>query len=217
MKKLFIPLGFLLLPGCSKELVRYHGHEYKVIQAREQLWMAENLQTDRYRSGKKIPVINDTFVWPDLNSAACGFMNNDTSKLRKYGMYYNWLAVDGGNLCPFRWRVPANKDWNKLEAYLGGEFRAGGKMKSVKGWKRGHVSGDDIGFNGLPGGYRLNGDFQEKESTVWWSSSIARMNSLENKKTGETLPVSDPQKKWIWGRRIEMQNSLLANTVNSAG
>jgi uncharacterized protein (TIGR02145 family) len=152
MKKLLIPFVFLLLAACSKDVVRYHGHQYKTIQAKTQIWMAENLQTNRYRLGKKIPLINDTFVWPELKSAACGFMNSDTARLRKYGMYYNWEAVDGGKLCPFAWRVPTNTDWDMLEEYLGGEYRAGGKMKSVKGWMRGHVSGDDIGFNGLPGG-----------------------------------------------------------------
>ena len=214
MKKLIILVIILLLTGCSKEIVKYHGHQYKVIKAGEQQWMAENLQTSKYRGGKKIPIVNDVSIWPDMNSKGCGYFGSDTSKLRKYGMFYNWKAVDEGKLCPFRFRVPTNDDWLKLEKHLGGEMRAGGKMKSVKGWKGKHVSGDDIGFNALPGGYRLNVDSQEGESVVWWSSTIARMNALEDLNTGETGITNDPDKKWIWGRRLEKDINMLMNTVN---
>jgi uncharacterized protein (TIGR02145 family) len=214
MKKLIIPILFLLLSGCSKEVVRYHGHQYKVIEAGSQRWMAENLQTSKYRSGKKIPLINDLSAWPELTSGACGFFGGDTSRLEKYGMFYNWKAIDEGKLCPFRWSVPTNDNWLKLEEFLGGEMRAGGKMKSITGWKGKHVSGDDIGFNARPGGYRLNFDTQEGESTVWWSSSIARMNKLEDINTGVTGSTNDPGNKWIWGRRLERDRNMLMNTVN---
>jgi uncharacterized protein (TIGR02145 family) len=216
MKRLIIPLVLLLLTSCSKEIIKYHGHRYKIIEAGSQKWMAENLQSSKYRSGKKIPVVNDVSVWPELNTAACGYFGGDTSKLKRYGMFYNWKAVDEGKLCPYQWRVASNDDWLKLEEHLGGEMRAGGKMKSVTGWKGKHVSGDDIGFNGLPGGYRLNVDTQEGESVVWWSSTIARMNALEDEKTGETGISGDPRMKWVWGRRLERDVNMLMNTVNRA-
>jgi hypothetical protein len=84
----------------------------------------------------------------------------------------------------------------------------------VKGWKGKHISGDDIGFNATPGGYRLNGDFQEGEAVVWWSSSIAKVNDLEDKNTGESFSTNDPFKKWIWGRRLEVGSSELMSTIN---
>lgn len=214
MNRLLILFVILLLTGCSKELVKFHGYNYKVIKAGDQYWLAENLKTDRYRSGRKIPVIKDTSQWPEMTTKGCGYYNNDSSMLMKYGMFYNWSAVDGGKLCPVTWRVPTDKDWLVLEEHLGGDTRAGGKMKSVKGWKGKHVSGDDIGFNALPGGYRLNGDFQEGESVVWWSSSIAQVNALEDKNTGESFSTDDPLKKWIWGRRLEMNLNTLMSTVN---
>ena len=214
MKILLIPFLLLLLTGCSKEMVKFHGYKYKVIEAGSQYWLAENLKTDRYRSGRKIPVIKDVSLWPEMITKGCGYFNNDSSRLIRYGMFYNWEAVDGGKLCPLSWRVPTDKDWLALEEHLGGDARAGGKMKSVKGWKGKHVSGDDIGFNALPGGYRLNGDFQEGEAVVWWSSSIAKVNDLEDKKTGESFSTDDPTKKWIWGRRLEMNLNILMSTVN---
>jgi uncharacterized protein (TIGR02145 family) len=151
MKKLIIPVLVLLLTGCSKELVRYHGHDYKVIKAGSQYWMNENLQSQKYRLGRKIPLVNDLTRWPDLNSPACGYMKSDTALLRKYGMYYNWLAVDGGKLCPIGWRVPTNYDWKILEVYLGGDMRAGGKLKSLSGWKGKHVSGVSMACQAVTG------------------------------------------------------------------
>ena len=214
MKELLILIAILILSGCSKEVIKFHGHKYKVIEAGSQYWLSENLKTNRYRSGRKIPLINDVSLWPEMTTKACGYYENDSSKLIKFGMFYNWQAVDGGKLCPISWRVPTDNDWIILEEHLGGEIRAGGKLKSVSGWKGKHVSGDDIGFNALPGGYRLNGDFQEGESVVWWSSSIAQVNALEDKKTGESFNTDDPSKKWIWGRRLEMNLNNLMNTVN---
>ena len=214
MKKILFPFILLLLSGCSKEIVKFHGQKYKVIEASGQYWLAENLKTDRYRSGRRIPVINDLSLWPEMTTKACGYYNNDSSKLSQYGMFYNWKAVELGKLCPIFWRIPTDKDWLALEEHLGGSGRAGGRMKSVSGWKGRHVSGDDIGFNALPGGYRLNGDFQEGEAVVWWSSSIAQVNELEDSKTGESFKTDDPMKKWIWGRRLEMNMNVLINTIN---
>jgi len=214
MKKLFFPLLILIITGCSKEIVKFHGHKYKVVEAGNQYWFAENLQTTRYRSGRKIPVVKNVSQWPDLTTRACGYYNNDTARLRKYGMFYNWKAVDDGKLCPVRWHVPTDDDWLELEKHLGGDKFAGGRMKSVTGWKGKHVSGDDFGFNALPGGYRLNTDLQEGEAVVWWSSSIAQVNELENKNTGESFATNDPSKKWIWGRRIEAPLTILMSTAN---
>jgi uncharacterized protein (TIGR02145 family) len=185
-----------LLAGCSNEFVKYHGHQYKVIKAEYQYWMAENLATNTYRNGQKIPFIKTAFDWKDVETPGCGYYNNDTSMLRKYGMFYNWYAVETGKLCPFGWRVASNDDWNNLEKILGGSLRAGGKMTSVAGWEGKHVSADDIGFNALPAGYRLNEDFIEGHAALWWSST----------------PVDN---KWVWGRRIDAGNTELMNTLNN--
>lgn len=214
MNKFFIPLLILILCSCSRELIRYHGHDYKVIITGRQRWMAENLQTNRYRSGIRIPVIKDCSAWPELSSRACGYYNNDSTKLKQYGMFYNWHAVERGKLCPLFWKVPSDDDWNTLELFLGGEKRAGGKMKSLKGWKGRHISGDDIGFGATAGGYRLNDDFQEGFATVWWSSTRAKDKEIKLATTGNDSSLFTTGQIWIWGRRIESYSSQLWTTVN---
>ena len=214
MKIILFFVSLLLLSGCSKEFVRYHGHKYKAIQAGDQYWMAENLATKSYRSGKKIPFITDYSIWPEMMTPGCGYLNNDTSKLRKYGMLYNWYAVAGGKLCPVKWRVPSHEDWLNLEKYLGGQFRAGGKMKAVSGWKGRHVSGDDIGFKALPGGYRLNDDFLEGTEGIWWTTSVADASYFQDVKQNSTYLSLASHNIYIWGRKIVSNSSDLISTLN---
>ena len=173
MKYLILLIAVLLLPGCSHKMLRYHGKEYRIIQAGDRYWMGENLATSSYRNGKKIPLVNDTEKWPELYSPACGFYRSDSTMLVKYGMLYNWYAVDAGKLCPAGWRVATHEDWTMLEDSMGGQLYAGGRIKSAKGWSGKHVSGDDLGFTALPAGYRLNDDFLEGKAAVWWTSTKA--------------------------------------------
>ena len=214
MKLPFALIALLILSGCSKEFVRYHGHKYKAIRAGDQYWIDENLLTKSYRSGKKIPLINDYNQWPEMITPACGNYNNDTSKIRTYGMLYNWYAVNQGNLCPKGWRVPSHKDWLKLEEQLGGQFIAGGKMKAVSGWKGRHVSGDDIGFKAFPGGYRLNGDFLEGTEAIWWTSSVADSSYFQNVSLSEPYGSLAKSNVYIWGRKIVSSSSELFSSLN---
>jgi uncharacterized protein (TIGR02145 family) len=214
MKLLFAFIILLSLSGCSKEFVRYHGHRYKTIRTGDQFWMDENLATKSYRFGKKIPLINDYDQWPEMLTPACGYYNNDTSKLRKYGMLYNWYAVKGGKLCPLGWKVPSQEDWLKLEDKLGGQFPAGGKMKAVSGWKGRHVSGDDIGFKALPGGYRLNGDFLEGTEAIWWTSTIADSSYFQKVKLNDAYRSLVESNVYVWGRKIVGNSSDLISTLN---
>jgi uncharacterized protein (TIGR02145 family) len=218
---IFLSLLFLLT-GCSNRLFMsqnnqklvYHKKEYGVILAGDQYWMSENLASKTYRLGKKIPLITDYNLWPEMKTPTCGYYQNDTSNLRKYGMLYNWYAVNKGKLCPAGWRVPLHEDWLKLEKYLGGEDIAGGKMKAVTGWKGGHVSGDDIGFKALPGGYRLNDDFLEGREGIWWTNSTADASYFQKVNLDENYRSLVAGKIYIWGRKIVYNSSELISTLN---
>jgi uncharacterized protein (TIGR02145 family) len=214
MKLIVIVVLLIIFCGCSKDLVRYHGHKYHIIEAGQQYWMDENLSSKSYRFGRKIPFITDYNVWPELQSPGCGYYNNDTSKQKKYGMLYNWYAVDNGKLCPVGWRVPTNNDWLKLEEQLGGYDIAGGKMKAISGWYGNHVSGDDIGFKALPGGYRLNADFLERKVGIWWTSTSSGKSDFQNDSLYKAYTDLFKNSGYVWGRKIEYSNSQLINTLN---
>jgi uncharacterized protein (TIGR02145 family) len=56
---------------------------------------------------------------------------------------------------------------------LGGQGKAGAKMKSKEGWSDGGNGTNSSGFTGLPGGYRnASGTFDDiGEFGNWWSST----------------------------------------------
>jgi uncharacterized protein (TIGR02145 family) len=196
MKKIALLLVLLFFSNCSRHFISYHGHRYPIIPALDQWWMAENLATDSYRSGRHIPLVTSDSVWTSIQTPACCYYDNDTSCLWKYGMLYNWYAVEAGHLCPLGWKIPSDDDWLQLEKFLGGGLRAGGRLKSVDGWKGRPVSADDIGFKALPGGYRLNESFSDGYAGMWWSST----------------PYDT---SYVWGRRIDYNSTELINTLNN--
>ncbi len=221
MKTIILLALLFVISGCSRIFVTagggeisYHKKKYKVVKAGSQYWMAENLATDSYRSGKKVPLITDYPKWPEMNTPACGYYDNDTANLRKYGMLYNWYAVDGGQLCPSGWRVPSHEDWNKLEETLGGQFRAGGKMMATTGWKGRLISGNDIGFTALPGGYRLNDDFLKGYEAIWWSSTIADTRYFQKVNMDEAYQTLMGKNTYVWGRKISYTGPTLLSTLN---
>jgi uncharacterized protein (TIGR02145 family) len=221
MKTILI-LAFILISfACTRifitdsgQEISYHGQQYKILKAGDQYWMSENLATNTYRNGKKIPFITDSLIWPEMKTPGCGYYKNDTANLKKYGMLYNFYAVDGGKLCPAGWRVPSHEDWNKLEEILGGQFRSGGKMKAVTGWKGKHISGDDIGFSALPGGYRLNDDFLAGYEAIWWSSTIADTRYFQKVDMDEAYRKLVGNNTYAWGRKISYTGENLFSTLN---
>jgi uncharacterized protein (TIGR02145 family) len=221
MRTIIYIVFILINTGCTRifvsdggQAISYHHRQYKILKAGDQYWMSENLATNSYRSGKKIPLIMDYSIWPEMNTPGCGYYKNDTSNLRKYGMLYNFYAVDGGKLCPSGWRVPSHEDWNKLEDILGGQFRSGGKMKATTGWKGKHISADDIGFNALPGGYRLNDDFLAGYEAIWWSSTIADTRYFQKVNMDEAYQTLMGKNTYVWGRKISYNGSTLLSTLN---
>jgi len=153
------------------------GNTYKTVKIGDQVWMAENLKTERYANGNLIPNVRGYSEWSDLNTGA--WCNYDNLKQNEaiYGKLYNWYAVaDSSNICPIGWHVPTDAEWGILIDYLGGEFGAGGKMKTndAKYWKSPNESASNLsGFSGLPGGIRYGtGDFGSVGLYGhWWSFS----------------------------------------------
>jgi uncharacterized protein (TIGR02145 family) len=165
------------------------GNSYRTVRIGNQIWMAENLRTTKYRNGTIIPNITDNTQWQSITTGAYCSYNNNTSNDCPYGKLYNWYAVVNTNqLCATGWHVPSDAEWNTLVANLDPLYNpnaqgsqsntAGGKMKStgILYWLSPNTDAtNSSGWSGLPGGYRgnTNGSFFSIGSNGgWWSSTL---------------------------------------------
>jgi|GEM_PF-1298509 len=128
------------------------GKEYKTVLIGTQIWMAENLA---FR-----PATGNYWAY-----------DNDPRNVAAFGYLYDWATAN--KVCPAGWHLPSDSEWTRLTDFLGGEDKAGTKMKSRTGWKDNGNGTDESGFSGLPGGHSFGyvsfhsiGDFG-----YWWSSS----------------------------------------------
>jgi uncharacterized protein (TIGR02145 family) len=141
-----------------------------------QVWMTQNLNVDKFRNGDPIPEAKTPGEWKaygDAGEAAWCYYDNDPKNGEKYGKLYNWFAVsDPRGLAPQGWHIPSDDEWKVLTDYLGGEHKAGAKMKAKSGWSNDGNGTNSSGFSGLPGGDRVwDGSFNGVGgSGSWWSS-----------------------------------------------
>jgi len=180
MKICIVFLYVLGFTGLQAQTVKdIDGNVYKTITIGTQVWMAENLKTNKYLDGDLIetttPVTldieNDTI--PKYQWANGGNENN----VATYGRLYTWYTVsDNRNICPTGWHVPSDAEWTTLTTYLGGEKVAGGKLKEAgtTHWTTPNTGAtNESGFTALPSGYRdYNGSFAlVTKDGYWWSST----------------------------------------------
>jgi uncharacterized protein (TIGR02145 family) len=145
-----------------------------------QKWAVANLSVSTFRNGDSIPEAKTYKEWVaagESGKPAWCYYNNNPANGPKYGRLYNWYAVyDPRGLAPAGWVLSSDSDWAKLVNFLGGQAAAGRKMKSLTGWVDGNNGNNECGFNGMPGGYRIeNGLFQNLGSIgTWWSSTESK-------------------------------------------
>jgi uncharacterized protein (TIGR02145 family) len=173
-------IQILLLTGLgldAQDLKDVDGNIYTTAKLGPQVWLAANLKVTHFRNGDAIPEAKTAEEWAaaakDGKPAWC-YYENDTANLEKYGLLYNWHAInDQRGLAPEGWHVPVNSDWQTLVKNLIGIDVAGGKLKSTEGWKRSPGT-DKIRFNALPGGCRdADGKFRDIGVIgQWWSNSV---------------------------------------------
>ena len=149
-----------------------------------QVWMVKNLDVTTYRNGDIIPQVTDQAEWNALTTGAWCYYENNSANGPVYGKLYNWYAAnDPRGLAPTGWHVPTSDEWAIVSDCLGGDFVAGGKMKSVGTIEAGtglwHDPNTDAtnssGFTGLPGGLRLVdagfGFERIGNYGLWWTST----------------------------------------------
>lgn len=159
----------------------------KEVKIGKQVWMAENLNLDKFRNGDPIQEAKTNEEWKKAGEegkpAWCYYDNlniqNDPVNGEKYGKLYNWYAVnDKRGLAPKGWHVPSENEWIKLITFLGGGDAAGKKIKSTSGWNKGNGK-NDSGFNGLAGGLRGNNykfNFISTDGFIWCSTEFDAEN-----------------------------------------
>jgi len=150
------------------------NNKYRIVKIGDQIWMAENLRSTRLNDGTAIANITGIADWAALSTPGYCWYKNDTAYKNVYGALYNAYAVNTSKLCPIGWHVSSNEDWLKLEAFLGGEKIAGGKLKDTGTlhWSEPNSGAtNEVLFKALPGGSRYtNGLFLTvKNMGYWWS------------------------------------------------
>lgn len=166
-----------------------HYQEFPSILIGDQTWMTHNLSIDTFRNGDPIPEARTKKEWNQAASKkkpAWCYYNNDSTNALKYGKLYNFYAVsDPRGLAPAGWRIPTEKDWYQLTAFLNGKTAACYKMKSTSGWMDEGNGSNSTGFTALPGGSRditlintNNGFSGLGQFGFWWSSVKTRTNEV---------------------------------------
>jgi uncharacterized protein (TIGR02145 family) len=94
------------------------GKVYKTVKIGDQIWMAENLNAERFRNGDIIPEAKTNEVWENAcknkQPAWCYYENNPNNEER-FGKLYNWYAIiDSRGLSPEGWHLGSEKEKNEL-------------------------------------------------------------------------------------------------------
>jgi uncharacterized protein (TIGR02145 family) len=133
------------------------GNSYRITNINGQIWMAQNLNTTRFRNGDLIPQATTTAEWNAAASAGTpvwAYYNYDPDNEAIYGKLYNWHAVnDSRGLAPDGYRIATNSDWSNLVSFLGVD--PGGKLKQTgtTRWNAPNTGAtNEFGFSALPGG-----------------------------------------------------------------
>ena len=171
-----------------------------------QVWMAENLRTTKYRNGGIISEITSNTSCEIITTGARSDYNNRDVYGTNFGHLYNWLAVSNiNNLAPAGWHVATDEDWTTLENFLivnGGNWDGsltGDKIaKSIASnnlWNSSATEGimgneptlnNLTGFCTYPGGFRLfSGTFNGVGMNCqWWTATEASSTHAWNRYLG---------------------------------
>ncbi len=172
-----ILISSLLHNNVYSQIKDIDGKIYKTIKIGNQIWLAENLNTARFRNGDPISQAKTDAEWikaaNDHKPAWC-FYNNNIANGTKYGKLYNWFAViDSRGLAPEGCHISKNEEWTSMLNELGGGDVAGTEMKYINGWKPYEGSSgngsNSSGFEALPGGERgSEGKFRSVGGVAYW-------------------------------------------------
>lgn len=181
----------------SQLVTRLKWKKSNSIKIGSQLWMAENLNVDKFRNGDPIMEAQDVAAWAAAGKAgmpAWCYYDNELANGAKYGKLYNWYAVwDSRGLCPNGWHVPVDEEWTRLTDHLGGAAVAGIKMKAKSGWEnyegRSGNGKNESGFSAFPSGHRSKDGYFNSigKYAFWWSATALSSNGAWDRSVEQVL------------------------------
>jgi len=179
---------------CGDPLVDTRDRQsYTTVQIGTQCWMAENLNI-----GTMIP---GGVYQKDIGTFEKYCYDNLEANCDVYGGLYQWgelmqysMTPGVQGICPTSagWHIPTDEEWCQMTYYLDSTVDcdvygysgtdAGGKMKEAgtSHWALPNAGAtNSSGFTALPGGWNLNGGFEQiNQFATWWTST-------------KTYPVTD--------------------------
>lgn len=100
----------------------------------KQVWTTKNLNLKTFQNGDTIYQAKSQEEWKraeENHQAAWCYLDNDTTNGIKYGILYNWFAInDPRGLAPAGYHIPSETEWDTLRNFLGSN--CGEKMKSAE-------------------------------------------------------------------------------------
>lgn len=179
-----------IIPFLFLSFIASRSFSQASAQIGGQVWTTKNLDVDKFRNGDPIMQVR-TFAelkkaGEDKKPAWC-YLDFDPVNGIKYGRLYNWYAVtDPRGLAPSGWHIPSTIEWYELFEFLGGEDRAGTKLKLGNGW-RDYFEGDyddrlkqrskgtnETGFSAIPSNVMWYVKSAEANSAAYYWSSTER-------------------------------------------
>jgi uncharacterized protein (TIGR02145 family) len=183
-------------------------------------------------------------LFPSCDNSICG------ETYEGYGYLYNWFSIGGNGgrdvggivntsqsdpatLLQYvdernEWKVPTSGDWDTLINRLGGQFVAGGRLKTTRTsrldrncglWRSPNTGATNIvKWAGVPGSSRSsNGVFQTlNETGNWWSSTDSDTNAtfVTLKYLNDNiLKLSDNKKQGLSIRLVRPATSIEQSTL----
>ena len=163
------------------------GNEYTTIQIGKQCWMGQNLKTTKLNNLNPIATGLNNTDWSSTGEAAYSVyphqfvsgIDSEQEITEKFGLLYNWFAVNTENICPEGWYVPDNNDWQILEKYLGINISYKLSDTANQYWESVNYATDLAGFSARGAGERnSNGEYSGiKTMANFWTSDYCGINS----------------------------------------
>ena len=204
----------LLSVSVNAQIHDIDSNEYNFILIGSQTWMVENLNVSRFANGDTIfeAKTEDEWVRAGINQqpAWCYYKFNKHQG-EKYGKLYNWYAVvDSREISPQGWKIPDLNDLEMLITFLGGEEKAGIKLKATNGWLKDGNGTNESGFNMESGtSCSGNGKFTKphKFSELWTSSEFSIENAfyVGTEFKNNNITIMDFSKSWGYSIRCIKQ------------